>query len=278
MHMPIVTTRDFIAGLQPYADKCLVFEHGGRLIQPGYHVTEIKAASYRSLDCGARPQRWEETIVQLWDVADESHEGHMKVSKFLNIWRKVDSTVGLSSEAEIKFEWGDDVTPAVHYTLSAIRDEGDVLIVSLEPVRATCKPRDEWWLSRTPANQASRFPSADVCCTAATADMDQTVRIVDGMPIASAGCCANDALGKWVATAADSGPLDAKTRELIKLGMAAAQRSESAVKSHAHRALAEGASAEEVTHAVLLGITTIGFPAMMTALSWVQEALDSHTP
>ncbi|BCX03702.1 MAG: alkylhydroperoxidase [Candidatus Roseilinea sp.] len=77
------------------------------------------------------------------------------------------------------------------------------------------------------------------------------------------------------ATAAESGPLDAKTRELIKLGMAAALRGESAVKSHTHRALAVGASNEEIIHAILLGITTIGFPAMMTALSWVQEAMEA---
>jgi AhpD family alkylhydroperoxidase len=84
---------------------------------------------------------------------------------------------------------------------------------------------------------------------------------------------AYDRLG---AAAAESGPLDAKTRELIKLGMAATQRSESAVKSHAHRALEEGASADEVTHAVLIGVTTIGFPAMMTALSWVREAISAR--
>jgi 4-carboxymuconolactone decarboxylase len=86
------------------------------------------------------------------------------------------------------------------------------------------------------------------------------------------------AYDKLGAAAAESGPLDAKTRELIKLGMAAAQRSESAVKSHAHRALEEGASVDEVIHAVLLGVTTIGFPAMMTALSWAQEAISAQTP
>ncbi|MGQ9903197.1 MAG: carboxymuconolactone decarboxylase family protein [Anaerolineae bacterium] len=84
------------------------------------------------------------------------------------------------------------------------------------------------------------------------------------------------AYDKLGAAAAESGPLDAKTRELIKLGMAAAQRSESAVKSHVHRALEAGASTDEVTHAVLLGVTTIGFPAMMTALNWAQEAINAQ--
>jgi AhpD family alkylhydroperoxidase len=81
---------------------------------------------------------------------------------------------------------------------------------------------------------------------------------------------AYDRLG---AAAADAGPLERKVRELIKLGMAAAMRSESAVHSHVHRALAAGATTEEVEHAILLGVTTIGFPNMMAALSWASAAI-----
>jgi len=82
---------------------------------------------------------------------------------------------------------------------------------------------------------------------------------------------AYEALGK---TAAESGPLDEKTRELVKLGMAAARGSESAVKSHAHRAIEAGATPDEIEHALTLGINTLGFPAMMTALSWAWEAME----
>jgi len=82
---------------------------------------------------------------------------------------------------------------------------------------------------------------------------------------------AYEALGK---TAAESGPLDEKTRELIKLGMAAARGSESGVHSHVHRALAAGATPAEIEHTLTLGINTIGFPAMMAALSWAWEALE----
>jgi 4-carboxymuconolactone decarboxylase len=60
---------------------------------------------------------------------------------------------------------------------------------------------------------------------------------------------------------------------LIKLGMAAATRSESAVHSHVHRALEAGATAKEVEHAILLGVTTIGFPNMMAALTWARAAI-----
>lgn len=78
------------------------------------------------------------------------------------------------------------------------------------------------------------------------------------------------------AVIAQSGPLEIKVRELVKLGMAAACGSESAVQSHTHRALKAGASPEEIEHAILLGITTIGFPQAMAALSWAKNALDTH--
>lgn len=85
---------------------------------------------------------------------------------------------------------------------------------------------------------------------------------------------AYDRLG---ASAAAEGPLDQKTRELIKLGMAAAIQSESAVHSHTHRALEAGATVEEIEHAILLGVTTLGFPAMMAALTWAQAAMAAHS-
>ncbi len=76
---------------------------------------------------------------------------------------------------------------------------------------------------------------------------------------------------------AESGPLDIKTRELIKLGMAAATKSESAVQSHTHRALDAGATGTEIEHALMLGITAFGFSTMMAALTWAKQAIASHS-
>ena len=73
--------------------------------------------------------------------------------------------------------------------------------------------------------------------------------------------------------AANAGPLDAKTRELIRLGMSAANKSESAVKSHTHRALDAGATTEEIEHALLLGINTLGFSTIMAAITWAKAAV-----
>jgi len=81
---------------------------------------------------------------------------------------------------------------------------------------------------------------------------------------------ASDALGEAVTAA---GPLDEKTRELVKLGIALGAGLEGAVHSHVRRASTAGASRDEIRHAALLAISTVGFPAAMAGLTWVEDVL-----
>ncbi|GAB4518974.1 MAG: carboxymuconolactone decarboxylase family protein [Amphiplicatus sp.] len=71
--------------------------------------------------------------------------------------------------------------------------------------------------------------------------------------------------------AAKAGPLDARARRLVKLGLAIGAGSEGAVHSHVRRALDEGFSPEELKQAALLAVTTLGFPRAVAALSWVED-------
>ena len=73
-----------------------------------------------------------------------------------------------------------------------------------------------------------------------------------------------------------AGPLEEGSRRLVKLGIAIGMGSEGAVKSHARRALESGVSPEEIRHAVLLALTTVGFPAMIAAGEWVEEVLEAR--
>lgn len=75
-------------------------------------------------------------------------------------------------------------------------------------------------------------------------------------------------------TIAQSGPLDARTLRLVKLGIAVGAVSEGAVRSNARRALAEGATREEVEQVALLALTTRGFPTVTAAWGWIREVLD----
>lgn len=74
-----------------------------------------------------------------------------------------------------------------------------------------------------------------------------------------------------------SGPLEPKTRELVQLGMAIGIRSEGAVHSHVRKALNAGASPDEIRHAVLLGIPTLGLPTTVAAFTWIGDILESRS-
>jgi alkylhydroperoxidase/carboxymuconolactone decarboxylase family protein YurZ len=69
------------------------------------------------------------------------------------------------------------------------------------------------------------------------------------------------------------GPLDEKSRRLVKLGIAIGLNSEGGVRSHVRRGLAEGITPDEIRHAVLLAFTTTGFPTMIASLKWAEEVI-----
>ncbi|HEB27766.1 MAG TPA: carboxymuconolactone decarboxylase family protein [Porticoccus sp.] len=77
-------------------------------------------------------------------------------------------------------------------------------------------------------------------------------------------------LGK---AAKQAGPIDEKSAQLIQLAAAASIRSEGAVHSHVRRAMDAGANKEEIQHAILLLTSTIGFPTVVAALSWVDDVI-----
>jgi len=70
-----------------------------------------------------------------------------------------------------------------------------------------------------------------------------------------------------------AGSLDEKQRALVKLGQAIGVQQEGAVHAHVRKALDVGLSTDEIRHAVLLAIPTLGFPAAMAALTWAEDIL-----
>jgi len=70
-----------------------------------------------------------------------------------------------------------------------------------------------------------------------------------------------------------SGPLDERTRRLVKLAISVGARLEGAVRSHTWQARDAGVSEAEMDHVVLLSLTTIGLPSMVAARTWVASAL-----
>ena len=83
---------------------------------------------------------------------------------------------------------------------------------------------------------------------------------------------AYESLGNAVHSA---GPLDEKTRALIKLGISAGARLEGGFHSHVRKAIDAGITKEEMVHAVLLALPTIGLPSMMAAMTWIDDVIES---
>lgn len=83
-----------------------------------------------------------------------------------------------------------------------------------------------------------------------------------------------DAYHRLGKACAEAGPLDGRTRRLVKLAFALAMRSEGAVHSHVRRALREGIGEDELLHVATLAIPTLGFPNALAGRSWIEDLLD----
>ncbi len=153
-----------LSALDANADVPLVFRYDDRAVRAGYHVTEVKSGRFDALDCGANPESWTETFVQLWDV-DEDGRTHMPAGKFAAIIRKVSEHVGLPRSAKLTFEVSDGVAPMALYCAAMPQVFGDRVLVELAPRAASCKPRDRWLESEKAKASSCCGPASTACCT-----------------------------------------------------------------------------------------------------------------
>ncbi len=82
-----------------------------------------------------------------------------------------------------------------------------------------------------------------------------------------------ETLGK---TLKEQGPLDDKSAHLLQLAASIAIHSEGGVHSHVRQARDNGATSEEIRHAIMLLTSTLGFPTVSAALSWAEDILEDN--
>jgi len=70
------------------------------------------------------------------------------------------------------------------------------------------------------------------------------------------------------------GPLDDKTKALIKLAFSTGAKLEGGIASHSRKAAQAGATPDELRQVAVMSLPTIGFPSMMAALKVVEEVID----
>ena len=158
-------TNEFISRVRARPDNQLIFvDLDGHTVHSGYHLTELKAASFETVDCGGQTNRWQETIVELWVPSDGDDE-HMTAAKFLKIFEKVRGMIPLNLDTDVRIEYGDEnFFPSTYHVRSVAHDQTTTRVL-LEPPRASCKARDRrvGTLSTTDSGCA---PATGVCCPA----------------------------------------------------------------------------------------------------------------
>jgi hypothetical protein len=154
-------TGEFLVALRAAPDNQLIFvDSDNHAVRSGYHLTELKAASFETVDCGGQVHNWSETILQLW-VPPDPDANYMTVAKFLKIFDKVRGMIPLDIDAEVRVEYGDENFFPSIYGVRSITNNRQTTRILIEPPERTCKARDR----RVAAQQLSSV--SDPCCLSA---------------------------------------------------------------------------------------------------------------
>jgi hypothetical protein len=145
--------------LASHDEKLLVLQCGLQRVQAGYHVTEVKAGSFVTLDCGGNLDAWQETILQVEDTAASEGASVMTVGKLRSILAQVDRKVRLNGDARLTFEVSRSDEAMRVYDVAGVEIDEERAIVHLGVRPAICKPRHR--LAR---------PAASACCAPTTAE------------------------------------------------------------------------------------------------------------
>jgi len=134
----------------------LSIEYADRIVRPGFHVTEVKAGSFTTLDCGGNPDAWQETVLQVEDIPLEGDNVRMTAGKFRAILAQVDKKVRLNHDARLTIEIGRPGEAMRVFDVADISIHVDRAVLALGERAAICKPR----------HRAAQAASA--CCSPAT--------------------------------------------------------------------------------------------------------------
>ena len=71
----------------------------------------------------------------------------------------------------------------------------------------------------------------------------------------------------------DNGPLEASAVALVKLAVSVGRGASRTVHAHAKKALRGGADPDALRQVALVALPTIGLPAALDALGWIEESI-----
>ncbi|MBN9250539.1 MAG: hypothetical protein BGO03_09825 [Mesorhizobium sp. 61-13] len=145
-----------LAHLEGQDEKPLIIEYDDRTVRAGYHVTEVKAGSFVTLDCGNNPDAWQETVLQIEDIPATDDRPMMTAGKFRKILSQVDRKVRLNHDARLTIEIGQPGEAMRVFDVAEVNVLEDRVRFALGMRAAICKPRHR-------AQEAA----ANACCASA---------------------------------------------------------------------------------------------------------------
>ena len=126
--------------LSTHPEAELVFLVDDSPINKGYHITEIKHADIKSLDCGRGTDEWQEIIIQILDGSLPGANQNMSCEKFLGIVGASNTALDVGAQADLFFEFSPGNGTIQRMQIQSIETSPTSTVVSLDGVRAQCKP------------------------------------------------------------------------------------------------------------------------------------------
>jgi len=162
-------TNEFLDILEAHPDKRLLFEYQpGRFVDKNYHITEVKNIRIESVDCGARTDAWNETVIQLWESPNENEDrDYMSIYKASGILNKVDEMRPMDRDAVVKLEYSNAEFHTAQLEVSGydVRDGKLIFILHSEPT--DCKAKEDCGVPEYATVQSTEEPCCDPktgCC------------------------------------------------------------------------------------------------------------------
>ena len=162
-----MTTQEFFELLEANANTSLVFEYApGKRVGANYHITEVKHVHIDAVDCGARSDSWDETIIQLWESPSEIGKTEfMSTFKAMGILKKVGKMKPFQPKAEVKIEYSNDGFHTAQLYVGGYTLVNSELVLSLGVERTDCKAKEECGVPvAETATEATSCAPGSGCC------------------------------------------------------------------------------------------------------------------
>lgn len=151
--------------LSNQSDTPVRFFLDGVSINQGYHLTEVKHASIKSMDCGRRTDSWEEILIQLLDGPADSTEGFMSASKFVAILSATLESFTMQSAPVLFFEFTPENGPLLKLSIVSIECNDQEVSIQLTHETAVCKLLQDSMSVGAAISELSANAKTPACCS-----------------------------------------------------------------------------------------------------------------